>query len=54
MKYCKKCKMKFDTEDNLCPSCGAKLYEMPQNDGEEINDNETAEIISTMTITGIL
>ena len=54
MKYCSNCKKKFHTEDELCQNCGAKLYEMPQDSGDEMNENEAAEIISTMMITGIL
>lgn len=54
MKYCLNCKKKFDIEDELCQNCGSKLKEMPQDDGDEMNKNEAAEIISTMMITGIL
>ena len=54
MKYCLNCKTQFDTEDELCPNCGAKPYEMPQDNRDEMNENEAAEIISTMMITGIL
>lgn len=54
MKYCLNCKKKFDTEDKLCPICGTKLCEMPQDADNETEENETAEIISTMMITGIL
>lgn len=54
MKYCLNCKKKFDTEDELCPKCGAKLCEMPHDADDEMNENESAEIISTMMITGIL
>ena len=54
MKYCKKCKKKFDTENELCLNCGSKLYQMSQDDSNEINEIEAAEIVSTMMITGIL
>lgn len=54
MKYCLSCKKKFDTEDEMCPICGSKLCEMPQDDDRELKENECAEIISTMMITGIL
>lgn len=54
MKYCLNCKMQFDTEDKRCPNCDAKLYEMPQDNRDEMNENEAAEIISTMMITDIL
>lgn len=54
MKYCLNCEKKFDTEDNLCPNCGAKLNKIPQDDVDEMKENEAEEIISTMTITGIL
>lgn len=54
MKYCLKCKKKFDTADELCPNCGAKLYEISKDAGDEMNESEAAEIISTMMITGIL
>lgn len=47
----KKC---ADTEDELCPNCGVKLCEMPQDADDKMNENEAAEIISTMMITGIL
>ena len=40
--------------DELCPNCGAKLCEMSQDAGDEMNDTEAAEIVSTMMITGIL
>ena len=54
MKYCLNCKKKFNTENELCPNCGAKLCEMPRDAVDEMHENETAEIISTMMITGIL
>ena len=54
MKYCLNCKKNFDTEDEFCPKCGAKLCEIPQDADDEMNENEAAEIISTMMITGIL
>lgn len=54
MKYCKKCKKKFNTENELCPNCGTKLHEMSHDDSNEINETEAAEIVSTMMITGIL
>lgn len=54
MKYCLNCKKKFDTEDELCPKCGTKLCEISQDADDEMNENEAAEIISTMMITGIL
>lgn len=54
MKYCLNCEKKFDTEDELCPNCGVKLCEMLQDADDKMNENEAAEIISTMMITGIL
>lgn len=54
MKYCVNCKKKLDTEDEFCPICGTKLSEMHQDAGDEMKENEAAEIISTMMITGIL
>ena len=54
MEYCLKCKKQFDTEAELCPNCGAKPYEIPQDNRDEMNENEAAEIISTMMITDIL
>lgn len=48
MKYCLNCKKNFDTEDKLCPNCGEKLCGMSQNADDEMNENESAEIISTM------
>lgn len=54
MKYCMNCKKKLDTEDEFCLICGTKLSEMSQNAGDEMKENEAAEIIATMMITGIL
>lgn len=54
MKYCFNRKMKVDTEDKRCPTCGAELCEMPQDADDKMNESEAAEIISTMMITGIL
>ena len=54
MKYCLNCKKKFDTEDESCPICGAKLNDIPQDDTYETSETEAAEIISTMMITDIL
>lgn len=51
MKYCKKCKKKYETEKSACPNCGAELIEVGK---DEIDEYETAETVSTMTITGIL
>ena len=54
MKYCINCKKKYNAEDELCPNCGSELCEMSRDTGDEINENENAEIISVMMITGIL
>lgn len=54
MKYCLNCKKEYDLEEVLCPNCGEKLCEMSQDADDEMNENEAAEIISTMMITGIL
>lgn len=51
MKYCKKCNRKFETEKANCPICKAKLVEIGE---DAIDEAETEEIVSTMTITGIL
>lgn len=49
MKYCRKCKKEFDTEDVKCPLCGADLIE--EDTG---SDDETAETVAVMTILGFL
>lgn len=54
MKYCNKCKREFETEEDTCPICGAMLIDVSKNEQNEINEDEAAEIISTMMITGIL
>ncbi len=46
MKCCLRCKKKFDKEDELCPNCATKLCEMSHDVGDEINENEAAEIKS--------
>lgn len=51
MKYCAHCKRKFDVEQDACPICGAKFAEIGETEALE---QETAETVSTMTITGIL
>ena len=51
MKYCKKCDKRFDSEKDCCPICGTRLIEI---DKDEIDEYETAEIVASMTTTGIL
>jgi len=46
MKYCKKCDKRFESEKDRCPICGTRLI--------EIDEYETAEIVASMTTTGIL
>ena len=48
MKRCNNCNKDFDTSEQTCPICGATLQDMSPD------ETETAEIVSTMTITGIL
>lgn len=48
MKHCDNCNKDFDTEEQTCPICGAELRDTSSD------ETETAEIVSTMTITGIL
>ncbi|MGN0447512.1 MAG: hypothetical protein ACI4GC_03085 [Acutalibacteraceae bacterium] len=54
MKYCASCKKRCDTEEKFCLDCGDKLYDLPQDYDDNMNENEAAEIVSTMMITGIL
>lgn len=54
MKYCKKCNRNFENENEKCTVCGIKLVDTSDDKNDEINENEAAEIISTMMITGIL
>ncbi len=55
MKYCKNCDKEFDTEKNSCPVCGKKLVISTKDGFDDNSDDEvTAEIISSTTITGIL
>lgn len=54
MKYCEKCKKEFDIEKDGCPICGKQLTKNSKAQNEEINESESAEIVSTMMITGIL
>ena len=48
MKHCDKCSKDFDTTEVKCPACGKDI--------KDVTDNEpsTEEIVSSMTITGIL
>ena len=48
MKYCNKCNKFFDTDEVKCPVCGKGMQDV-QND-----DISTDEVVSSMTITGIL
>ena len=48
MKHCDICNKDFNMEEENCPICGATLHDMSPE------ETETAEIVSTMTITGIL
>jgi len=54
MKYCEKCRKQFEVEENICPTCGAMLENIPNGESDNINEYEAAEIISTMMTTGIL
>lgn len=54
MKYCEKCKKKFDVKENKCPVCRNQLTEISESKKKEINEYEAAEIVSSMMITGIL
>lgn len=54
MRYCSNCRKKLDKEEERCPDCGALLREMPPDADDEMQESKAAEIISTMTITGIL
>lgn len=54
MKYCEKCKSEFENEREKCPVCGAKLISIADDKNDEAKENETAEIVSSMMITGIL
>ena len=49
MKYCNQCNHEFDIQEDECPVCGADLQK--EKDMEKEN---TAEIVSSMTMTGIL
>ena len=54
MKYCEKCRNKFETEEDFCPICKETLIDIPNDESDEINEYEAAEIVSTMMIMGIL
>lgn len=47
MKYCEHCKQEFDTEHLQCPLCGDDLV-------SNEDDDDTDEIVATMTILGLL
>lgn len=48
MKHCDKCNESFDTEEVKCPVCGNAMQDAKE---EPLS---TEEIVSSMTITGIL
>ena len=54
MKYCEKCKEKFETEEYICPICGEEIVDIPTDENDAINEYEAAEIVSTMMTTGII
>ncbi len=47
MKYCERCNKEFDTEQLQCPLCGDDLV-------SNEDDDDTDEIVATMTILGLL
>ena len=54
MKYCETCRKQFEGEEEICPICGAALEEIPNEEGNPVNEYEAAEIVSAMMTTGIL
>ena len=49
MKHCDNCDQDFDTKEKVCPKCGSKLKVV-----KDTEESDTDEIVSTMTLTGIL
>ena len=48
MKHCDNCNKVFDTDEVQCPVCGKDMQDVSDD------DLSTEEIVSSMTITGIL